>query len=111
MTSAGYNLYLQQGTGNYEDSEESDLSHQSGDSQNSQETNSSQEKGALLNPWSRILDETEQCHEAHLNASINEYMHGNGDSGNVARVKAENALVPVYRNELRKVLLEYLQWV
>ena len=30
---------------------------------------------------------------------------------NVARVKAENALVPVYRKELRKVLLEYLQWM
>ena len=29
MTSAGYNLYLQQGTGNYTDSEESDLSQQS----------------------------------------------------------------------------------
>ena len=29
MTNAGYNLYLQQGTGNYTDSEESDLSQQS----------------------------------------------------------------------------------
>ena len=27
------------------------------------------------------------------------------------RVKAENALVPVYRKELRKVLLENLQWM
>ena len=29
----------------------------------------------------------------------------------MARVKAENALVPVYRKELGKVLLEYLQWM
>ena len=29
MTSARYNLYLQQGAGNYEDSEESDFSRQS----------------------------------------------------------------------------------
>ena len=29
MTSAGYNLHLQQGTGNYKDSEESDLLQQS----------------------------------------------------------------------------------
>ena len=29
----------------------------------------------------------------------------------MARGKAENALVPVYRNELRKVLLEYLPWM
>ena len=41
---------------------------------------------------------------------INEY-EGDGDSENVARVKAENALVPVCRKELRKVLLEYLQWM
>ena len=70
--------------------------------QNSQETNSSQEETALLNPWSRILDETNQRHEAQLNALINE---------NVERVKAKNVLVPVYRKELRKVLLEYLQWM
>ena len=70
--------------------------------QNSQETNSSQEETALLNPQSRILDETDQRHEAQLNALINE---------NVERVKAKNVLVPVYRKELRKVLLEYLQWM
>ena len=29
----------------------------------------------------------------------------------MARVKAENALLPVYGKELRKVLLEYLQRV
>ena len=36
---------------------------------------------------------------------------GNGDSEKVARVKAENALLPVYRKELRKVLLNNLQWM
>ena len=49
-------------------------------------------------------------HKAQLNALINEYEE-NGDPNNVARVKAENALLPVYRKELRKVLLEYLQWM
>ena len=34
---------------------------------------------------------------------INKY-EGNGDSENVACVTAENALFPVYRKELRKVL-------
>ena len=29
----------------------------------------------------------------------------------MARVKAENAPLPVYRKELRKVLLENLQWM
>ena len=46
--------------------------------------------------------------ETQLNALINEY-EVNGDSENVARVKAENALLPVYRKELSKVLLEDLQ--
>ena len=62
----------EQSAGNHEDSEESNVSQQSEDSQNSQETNSSQEETTLLNPWSRILDETEQRHEAQLNALINE---------------------------------------
>ena len=41
---------------------------------------------------------------------IDDY-EGNGDSENVARVKAENSLLPVYRKELRKELLENLQWM
>ena len=63
-----------------------------------------------LEPWSRILDEAEKRHETQLNALINEY-EGDGDSGNVARIKAVNALVTVYKKELRKVLLENLQWM
>ena len=41
---------------------------------------------------------------------INEY-EGHGDSENAVHVKDENALLPVYRKELRKVLLENLQWM
>ena len=63
-----------------------------------------------LEPWSRILYEAEKRHETQLNALINEY-EGDGDSGNVARIKAVNALVTVYKKELRKVLLENLQWM
>ena len=29
----------------------------------------------------------------------------------VAHLKAQNALIPLYRKEQRKVLLEYLQWL
>ena len=35
----------------------------------------------------------------------------NGDSENVAYLKAQKALLPLYRKELRKILLEYLQWM
>ena len=104
MRSAGYNLYLQQGAGNYKDSEESELSQQSEDSPKTAKKRILLKKEtALLNPWSLILDETEQRHGDQLNALIHEY-EGNGDSDNVARVKAENALDPVYGKELRKVL-------
>ena len=41
---------------------------------------------------------------------INQYEE-NGDSENVARIKAENAVLPVYRKELRKVLLGNLEWI
>ena len=57
-----------------------------------------------------IFDEAEKRHETQLNALINQYEE-NGDSENVARIKAENAVLPVYRKELRKVLLENLQWM
>ena len=76
----------------------------------SQEAESSQEETENLTPWLRILDEAKKRYETQLNALINEY-EGNSDSENVARVKAENALLPVYRKELRKVLLENIQWM
>ena len=63
-----------------------------------------------LNPRSRILDEAQERHEVQLNALVDEY-HRNGDSENVAHLKVQNALLPLYRKELRKVLLEYLQWM
>ena len=104
-----YNL-LQQGAGNYEDTEESDFSQEREVSQASPGTESSQEETEHLEPWPCIFYEAEKRHETQLNALINEY-EGNGDSENVARIKAKNALLPVYRKELRKVFLEYLQWI
>ena len=74
-----YNL-LQQGTGKYEEGEESEVS--------SQKKESSQEKTENLEPWSHIFDKAEKRHETQLNELINEY-EGNRDSGNVARVKAD----------------------
>ena len=52
----------------------------------------------------------QNIHEVQLNALVDEY-HRNGDSENVAHLKAQNVLHPLYRKELRKVLLEYLQWM
>ena len=100
-----YNI-LQQGAGNLEvESEESaDFSQESEVSQTSQGTESSREEAENIEPWSRIFHEAENRHETQLN-------EGNGHSENVARIKAENALLTVYRKEIRKVLLENLQWM
>ena len=99
---------LQRGNGYYEDSEDSQSSQETDSSQSSQETDSSsQEVAEHLNPWSRILDEAQERHEVQLNALVDEYKR-NGDWENIAHLKAQNALLPLYRKELRKVLLEYL---
>ena len=63
-----------------------------------------------MNPWSRIREEVCNRNQAELEALINEYEQ-NVDSTEVAHGKAVNALLQVYRKELRKVLLEYLQWM
>ena len=104
--SDNYNDYLlQRGNGNFEDSEDS------ADSQSSQDTDSSQDVTEHLFPWSRMLDEAQERYEVQLNALVNE-CERNGDSENpVAHLKAQNSLLPLYRKELRKVLLEYLQWM
>ena len=108
--SDGYNYcLLQRGNGYYEDSEDSQSSQETDSSQYSQETDSSQEAREHLNPWSRILDEAQERHEVELDVLVDEYKR-NGDSENVAHLKAQNALLPLYRKELKE-LLEYLQWM
>ena len=59
-----------------------------------------------LNPWSRILNEAQERHEVQLDALVDEYKR-NGDSENVAHLKAQNTLLPLYRKELKE-LLEYI---
>ena len=91
-----YNL-LQQGTGKYEEGEESEVS--------SQKKESSQEKTENLEPWSHIFDKAEKRHETQLNELINEY-EGNRDSGNVARGKPmENDLLSVYNLKIQKDMI------
>ncbi|KAL9952878.1 hypothetical protein ACROYT_G040203 [Oculina patagonica] len=105
------NIILPDNSGDESDDESSQESEQSSqDSQSSEEIDSSQGEEERIDPWSRIQDEVTSRHEAQLEALINEYEQ-HGDSPEVARVKAENALLPVYRKELRKVLLDYLQWM
>ena len=103
--------YFQQGYGKSillpEDSEDSNSSQESEqssqDSQSREDMQSSQEEIEQIDRWDRIHSEVLSRHEARLNSLINGYEQ-NGDSPEVARVKADNAMLPVYRKELRKVL-------
>ena len=63
-----------------------------------------------INPWDRIQDEAFKRHKSQFQDLVDEYEQ-NGDSSEVARIKANNALLPVYRKELTKVFLEYFQWM
>ena len=102
--SDGYNYcLLQLGNGYYEDSDDSQSSQETDSSQSSRETVSSQEVREHLNPWSRILDEAQERHEVQFDALVDEYKR-NGDSENVAHLKMQNTLLPLYKKELRKVL-------
>ena len=58
-----------------------------------------------------FIHEAQERNEIHqLNALVDDNKR-NGDSENVAHLKAQDAFLPLYRNDLRKVLLEYLQWM
>ena len=112
---SNYNHFIPKGYGyseddddNMESLQESEQSSQS--SRFSEEMESSKGEEEEINPRSRIREENCNHHQPELEALINEYEQ-NGDSTEVAHIKAVNALLPVYRKELRKVLLEYLQWI
>ena len=111
---SNYNYLVQKGFGNFEDNDDIESDQESEQSsqgsQYSEESESSQEEEEKIDPWLRIEEEVDNRHQAELEALINEYEQ-NGDSTEVARIKAENALLPVYRKELRKVFLENLQWM
>ena len=107
--SDGYNYFpFQRGNENYEDSEDSQSSQETDSSQSGQETDSSQDVTGRLKPCSRTLDEAQERHE--VDECKRNKRNKDGDSENVAHLKAQIAHQPLYRKELRKVLLEYLQW-
>ena len=55
-------------------------------------------------------NDAKKHHETQLNPLISQYEE-NRDSANMACFKAENALLPDYKKELRKVVLNYLRWM
>jgi len=60
--------------------------------------------------WSRIQNEATDRHNEEYKELLEKHL-ADGDSEEVAAVKAENALVPTYRKEFRQVLFEELKWI
>ena len=60
--------------------------------------------------WSRIQDKAMKRHDEEYKELLEKHLE-NGDSEEVAEIKAENALVPTYRKEFREVLFEELKWI
>src|SRR6056300_1506567 len=77
--------------------DESDSSHESSDDEDD------------IN-WERIKDEAVRRHISKFEALVGHYDQ-EGDSHEIAEVKAKNDLLPIYRKEFRKVFFEYCKWM
>ena len=62
------------------------------------------------NPWSTIQDEALARHEEKLENLIHE-LQENGHTSESAEAQAHNRMLPVYRKELRNILLNKLEWM
>ena len=63
-----------------------------------------------IDVWDRIQNKAIERHEQEHGNLVQSFIQ-NGDSEEVAEIKANNALVPTYRKELREVLFEELRWM
>jgi len=86
--------------------EESSVSEQS----SSEEEEEEKQMNGTKHTWSRILNKAMNRHSTQLDELEQEYERS-GDSQEIALIKAQNSMLPVYRKALRKVLSEYLTWM
>ena len=99
--------------------DESDLSSDSIDSadsiiaeeisEESSETDSSEEQDDI-NVWDRIQNQAMERHQQEHEILVEKYIQ-DGDSDEIAEIRADNALLPTYRKELREVLFQELKWM
>ena len=90
-------------------SEDGEESSQSSDQSSAEEDegNKIKENKVKPQPWKRIIHKAMDRHCDQLEGLENKCQH-NGESEEIAAIKATNAMLPVYRKESRKALLEYL---
>ncbi|KXJ10412.1 hypothetical protein AC249_AIPGENE19583 [Exaiptasia diaphana] len=100
-------------------SEEDDLSSDSihtDTSEESSEENSdssdvdSSEEQEDIDVWARIQHQAMDRYQQEYEVLVQKYKQ-NGDSNQAAEIRANNALLPSYRKELREVLFDELKWM
>ena len=92
--------------------EEDDESEEEEDGEPEEEEGEEPEGGEdeEKNPWAGIREDIQERHKKKLEALTTEFQKS-GDSEEVATVKAYNSLLPLYREDLKDVLLEELKWI
>ena len=83
-----------------DEEEESELEEESEEEEDEEEDD----------PWEPIKEEVLERHKTQREALIEKFKES-GDSQEVAVIKADNSLLPLYRTELRDVLLEDVKWM
>ena len=91
-----------------EDGEPED--EEDGEPEEDEDKETEEEEDEEKNPWVGIREDVEEWHKKKLEALITEFQES-GDSEEVAAVKAYNSLLPLYREDLKDVLLEELKWI
>ena len=82
----------------------------SDESQSDSSDSDSSEEQEEIDVWARIQNQAIERHQQEHEVLVQKYKQ-NGDRDEVAEIKANNALVPLYRKELREVLFEQLKWI
>ena len=79
------------------------------ESSDSSEEDSSEEEEDI-DVWARIQNQAIERHQQEHEVLVQKYIQ-DGESDEIAEVKANNALLPTYRKELREILFDELKWL
>ena len=105
MSQSDYNESTSDSIANSDQESVEDSSKDSSDSSHFDSTEDKEE-----DVWARMQHQAMERHQQDFEVMVQKYKQ-NGDSDEVAHVKANNALLNTYRKELREVLFEQVKWM
>ena len=89
--------------------EYSAVEDQDSDEENISEASEDHDEEENIDVWNRLQEKAMERHQETLGKLTEKYLKS-GDGIDVAEIKANNDMIPVYRKELREVLFEQLKW-